>query len=127
MTKENAKDFLPLVQALAEGKTIQLASGNHWYDVNPDFTCPPSKYRIKPDPKLRPWKPDEVPVGALYRACGQTEFKQMILGVSPSGIKTTASMEIGQNYKPDHMLREYEHSLDHGKTWLPCGVVEGES
>lgn len=27
MTKENVKDFLPLVQALAEGKTIQCNYG----------------------------------------------------------------------------------------------------
>lgn len=52
MNKGNAKDFLPLVQALADGKTIQYK--NHlgeWSDV-PDvvFTAAISRYRIKPEP-----------------------------------------------------------------------------
>lgn len=54
MTKENAKDFLPLIQALAEGKTIQWnASGTdvpRWQDqMNPSFDEEPSEYRVKPE------------------------------------------------------------------------------
>lgn len=52
MTKENARDFLPLVQALAEGKTIQYY--NSWYDEwedmkEPMFNFDTKYYRIKPD------------------------------------------------------------------------------
>lgn len=59
MTREEAKDMLPIIQALAEGKHIQLKdkTGN-WMDI--DFInvelCNPNVYRIKPEPKYRPFK-----------------------------------------------------------------------
>ncbi len=55
MNKDNAAQFLPLVQALAEGKTIQLRhSSDNWMDhSNPDFGLAPVNYRIKPEPLVR--------------------------------------------------------------------------
>ena len=55
MNASNAKDYLPLVQALAEGKTIQSGqiggSDRHWVDnLNVEFSNPPAFYRIKPEP-----------------------------------------------------------------------------
>lgn len=52
MNASNAKDYLPLVQALADGKVIQHKGGNGWYDcAAPGFDYYPSQYRIKPEPK----------------------------------------------------------------------------
>lgn len=59
MNRQEAKDMLPIIQALAEGKHIQLKDriGN-WIDI--DFInveiCNPNVYRIKPEPKYRPFK-----------------------------------------------------------------------
>lgn len=54
MTKNNAHLYLPLVQALAEGKTIQVRLGEsstRWVDRDhPQFDLPPQFYRIKPEP-----------------------------------------------------------------------------
>lgn len=58
MNKDNAKDYLPLVQALAEGKSIQLAAYFHytgevggWVDVDElDTKVCATAYRIKPEP-----------------------------------------------------------------------------
>ncbi len=56
MNIHTAKLFLPLVQALADGKTIQgHASAKHdWVDFEVgeevEFTDPPDHYRIKPVP-----------------------------------------------------------------------------
>lgn len=53
MNKDNAKDYLPLVQALAEGKTIQcMAYGaTQWNDIaSPAWDMLPARYRIKPEP-----------------------------------------------------------------------------
>jgi hypothetical protein len=55
MNKYNAKDFLPLVQALMEGKTIQYnrnsAGKPDWDDlVESSFADSPSRYRVKPLP-----------------------------------------------------------------------------
>lgn len=53
MNKDNAKDYLPLVQALAEGKVIQLQVDNgEWLDLDETkFNFEPSDYRIKPEPR----------------------------------------------------------------------------
>ena len=60
MTREEAKEWLPIIQAWAEGKPIQFDSGS-WIDINKDVytSNPPSKYRIKPEPKYRPFKSQE--------------------------------------------------------------------
>jgi len=59
MNKENAHEFLPLVQALADGKTIQMRDVvsekvTLWYDLDPSdiyFRVDPEEYRIKPEPR----------------------------------------------------------------------------
>ena len=53
MNKENAKDFLPLVQALAEGKTIQYSYyKDGWKDIEgPSLLGRPEQWRIKPETK----------------------------------------------------------------------------
>lgn len=52
MNSSNAKQFLPLVQALAEGKTIQIRDpykGDVWEDgFNVEFSFGPERYRVKP-------------------------------------------------------------------------------
>ena len=60
MTREEAKELLPIIQAWAQGKNIQFLSDGEWHDINQaDFTCYPDKYRIKPEPKYRPFKSQE--------------------------------------------------------------------
>lgn len=50
MNKDTAKDYLPLVQALAEGKTIQSIHNEEWFDLpNPSFGGAANLYRIKPE------------------------------------------------------------------------------
>lgn len=52
MNASNAKDYLPLVQALAEGKQIQLNYNGDWKNISdmaPMF--PANFYRIKPEPR----------------------------------------------------------------------------
>lgn len=62
MDRKQAKEMLPIIQALAEGKHIQLKDkiGN-WMDI--DFInlelCNPNIYRIKPNHKYRPFKDAE--------------------------------------------------------------------
>lgn len=60
MTRQEAKELLHIIQAWAEGKNIQFLSDGEWHDINQaDFTCYPDKYRIKPEPKYRPFKNQE--------------------------------------------------------------------
>ena len=56
MTREEAKQLLPIIQAFAEGKAIQQTDGYDWYDLDyPDFMANGSSYRIKPETKYRPF------------------------------------------------------------------------
>jgi hypothetical protein len=50
MTRDEAKDYLPLIQALADGKTIQVKEDDGtWADLHsPSFWNDPCFYRIKP-------------------------------------------------------------------------------
>ena len=61
MTREEAKELLPLIQGYAEGKTIQfLKIDGTWRDMTePNFSSPANYYRIKPEPKYRPFKNTE--------------------------------------------------------------------
>ena len=62
MTREEAKELLPIIQAYAEGKTIQFRENinNMWETIiRPSFNKSPSAYRIKPEPKYRPFKTQE--------------------------------------------------------------------
>lgn len=60
MNRQEAKELLPIIQAFAEGKTIQYYYNDAgWADVKPDevadFSDNPLKYRIKPESKYRPF------------------------------------------------------------------------
>ena len=59
-TREETKDFQSIVQAWVEGKTIQYNFDEGWRDANiENLLGDISKYRIKPEPKYRPFKNQE--------------------------------------------------------------------
>lgn len=50
MTKEQAKEYIPLLRAYAEGKTIQYYDEGKWEDrASLKFSEPQGRYRIKPE------------------------------------------------------------------------------
>ena len=61
MTRKEAKELLPIIQAFAEGKTIQYEASDGWIDLDALYPHSDilSKYRIKPEPKYRPFKTQE--------------------------------------------------------------------
>lgn len=61
MTREEAKELLPIMQAFAEGKTIEFLNyRNMWEEIEDVLFCKePKYYRIKPEPKYRPFKNQE--------------------------------------------------------------------
>ena len=60
MTRKEIKELLPILQAFAEGKTIECSFNDEpWAETNNLLFCDGSKYRIKSDksePKYRPFK-----------------------------------------------------------------------
>ena len=62
MTRKEAKELMPIIRAFAEGKTIEIYNNTEWKDLiieSIKFDCKPSCYRIKPEPKYRPFKTQE--------------------------------------------------------------------
>ena len=60
MTREEAKQLLPIIQAFAEGKTIEYReSGGAWKVAHTPTWSSRLFYRIKPEPKYRPFKTKE--------------------------------------------------------------------
>jgi len=130
MKLSQAKEYLLFVQAAAEGKTIEYNIGTHenplWVEANRDnsehfLQLDIGLYRIKIEKKFRPWKPEEVPVGALIRGTMYPDTKYLIVGINHD-----KQLMFGHNatQRLTSELNTYEHSLDLGKTWLPCGVLE---
>ena len=59
MTREEAKTMLPIIQAYAEGKEIEIfdKTKRMWITaILPLFNCDSSSYRIKPESKYRQFK-----------------------------------------------------------------------
>ena len=64
MTREEAKELLPVIKAFAEGKPIQdkIEGVTDWVDtdeINLEYEGLKIKHRIKPEPKYRPFKTQE--------------------------------------------------------------------
>lgn len=63
MTREEAKELLPIIQAFASGKQIQDSIDCvRWFDtdeINLEYEGQKIKHRIKPEPKYRPFKTQE--------------------------------------------------------------------
>lgn len=66
--KKDIDKVMPILQALAEGKTIQFAAlVNEWVDINSDedgilletLINNSQAFRVKPEPKYRPFKDAE--------------------------------------------------------------------
>jgi hypothetical protein len=91
MNKDNAKDYLPLVQALADGKVIQIFDSGKWHDIdNPSFIGPSVCHRIKPEPK-------EIWVN-IYDATGHVGYaydsEEAAIRESAFGIETARFREV---------------------------------
>lgn len=56
MTREEAKEMLPIIQAFADGKTIQVWYNDTWQDEEYPSFGELSLFRIKPEPKYRPFR-----------------------------------------------------------------------
>lgn len=77
-------------------------------------------------PTLRPWKPEEVPLNAEVRYKVKhyvPKLRYTLNGVDECGIYFSFP-SAGGRVKFSLALAHFEHSLDHGKTWQPCGVME---
>ena len=60
MTREEVKELLPIIQAFAEGKTIECSNQDkQWVKIDYPIWTNNCKYRIKPEPKYKPFNTKE--------------------------------------------------------------------
>ena len=60
MDRNQAKELMPVIQAFAYGKDVETKTGSGWMIIeNMSFAGNPLQYRIKPEPKYRPFKDAE--------------------------------------------------------------------
>lgn len=56
MNRKQVKEMLPIIKAFAEGKGVETKTGSGWISIeNMSFAGNPDSYRIKPEPKYRPF------------------------------------------------------------------------
>ena len=113
MTREQTIEAIRIMQAYVDGKEVEFKWGlMDWNSTDkPEWNWSGYDYRIKPTPVLRPWTADEVPLGAWMRFKRNPQDRVLLGWVSVQSDR-------------DLWLDEREYSIDGGKTWLPCGVVE---
>jgi hypothetical protein len=116
--------------AHAAGKRVQAKHpGGTWHDViNPAYGAfdlhakEGTLFRLRPEPTLRPWTADEVPVGAVLRDTkheNQKLDRWLIVGCVLGKVIVCAG---GEHSFDDLLKDDWEVSVDGGKTWGPCGV-----
>lgn len=122
MTREEVKKMLPIMQAYAEGRTIQFLDGGKWLDLyESDFYKSPERYRIKPEQKYRPFKTKEEcwnemmkhrPFGWLKskmngrfscigEVCWSDEFETVYIALSTSESLSRSSDSMFEQYTFD--------------------------
>jgi hypothetical protein len=112
MNIEETKEAIRIMQAWVDGKEIQTIYAGVWRLAStPRWDWDDTEYRIKPTATLRPWTADEVPLGAWMRK------KQDIT-------HRWAVIDTGNELWRQAWFEDSEHSIDFGRTWLPCGVME---
>lgn len=119
MVKEGLKKILPVMQAFVEGKTIQRYDDkkDDWYDISPnaniDFYY---NYRIKPEPKYRPFKTQEECWNEMHKHSdfgwikgNETGEYRQILRVYTyrTELIFNISYNISVDYSPEMMFSSY--------------------
>lgn len=125
-TRYTKELHLQHVQAFWDGNLEQFDTlVNSWEkpEEPPCAQSHPKSYRIKKPQQLRPWKPEEIPLGAWLREKNHqatslivAQMQGFVVWYAISGERVAGS--------PKRCLDTCEHSTDNGKTWLPCGVSE---
>lgn len=127
VSKERANRILPILQAYVEGKPLQamyLSGGYNaryedWYD-NADLDFKNYAYRIKQEPKLRPYTFEEMceavkKHGAMIKSKGINEVFT-ITGFDECN--TFYGVEVRESYEE---FMKYNVWFDDG---TPCGIME---
>ena len=129
MNRQQAKELLPIIQAFAEGKEIEYYDCNNDFWIKTDTPIWKSKinYRIKPEPKYRPFETKEEcwnemlkhqPFGWLKSIKEQEKVHIGRVFEVNDGVLITLSINEGLNYN-SYLFNNY--TFDDG---TPFGIRE---
>ena len=113
MTRKEAKEMLPIIQAYAEGKAIQIKKEGDWLEVGKNtevyFSESPSDYRIKPEPKYRPFRTQEECWSEMHK---HPDFGWIIYNKKYYSICDVTSNEITILYECDPCCLDFESCME---------------
>lgn len=128
MTREEANKLLPIIQAFCEGKTIQSKGIADdvplwWNDNNPTFDVGNFDYRIKPEPKYRPF--------ANAQECWNEMQKHQPFGWLKSGELLMYIISIGEGITVHNRISNCGYSFKSAVSLTfadgtPFGILEEE-
>jgi hypothetical protein len=109
MTREEAKKMLPIIQAYAEGKEIQISTFGGWktHEVM-CFTSQAIDYRIKPEPEYIPFTVKDLIMFMLKYIRRKDSFESIkIIGCSKYCVLITIKGNI-KNIPYEILFKEWE-------------------
>lgn len=127
--REYAKANRHIGEAWEDGKTIEYFDDrdNKWIDwtksMRPVFCASAPRWRIKPEPtapKFRPWKPEEVPFGAVIRPRKGLKYRALLVHAYSTPDFLTGSGT--KSHNSDLIDFEYKWPHEPETAWRPCGV-----
>ena len=131
--QKRCQELLPVIQAGAEGKAIIWHAGKHWMPLGdgPGHVAlnflDDETYRIKPEPRYRPFTPEEALMQCGRRVIDkhapERSEKIRTVGINRGTTEVWLSPDGGQISgqswaSPDYLLRTFV--FDDG---TPCGVL----
>ena len=126
MTREETKELLPIIQAFAEGKTIEFREfDGEWKEAHTPTWSSRLFYRIKLEPKYRPFKTKEECLNEMlkHQPFGWIKNKEIeeyynILAIYNIGEYITVVLSTNQ-YTFSSLLKEFTFVDD-----TPFGIKE---
>lgn len=122
INQHNASQYAEVLRWLAEDGVVERIAHYSGCRVAVDMSVidpqyPPEDYRRKPKLSLRPWKPEEVPVGAVVRSKGGVARTVIVRQYSNSwatdeGVLPLSSFD----------GCEWKWPQEPDTAWRPCGV-----
>lgn len=106
MTIEQAKEFLPIIEAYVKGRIIQvLEADGKWGDIeSPNFTG--KAYRIKPEPNYVPYDFSNMLIGRIVK--DTRGYRSMIIEQRPDRV----ILSNGSGYSYLNLMNEYTYLDD---------------
>ena len=113
MNIEQTLEAIRVMQAYVDGKEVEAFSPCQKWETasTPRWGWDDTQYRIKTTATLRPWTADEVPLGAWMRKKQDVTHRWVVI-------------DTGNELWRQAWFEDSEHSIDFGRKWLPCGVME---